>query len=540
MTYLTAIAIGPVQDFIAAARRCRDLWYGSHLLSEVSKATARELQRQGGTLVFPAPEEPDRDLADDSDFTVANKLLVRIESDDISAAVDRGRQAARSRLRCKANLTEMKLRGLAVDEETYWGQLDDLIEFYAAWTPLKNDYPGARARVEELLAARKTLRNFDFYKGSEGKWKSSLDGAREHVIQKRSKRLYESNLKDNEYLDAIGIVKRFGGGSSRFESTVDVAAVPFVKGVRISSAKRQTAFQDYLRFLRDHGLPPETYSLLYEHESRQIFEKEEAANEELTKIRAALGKPKPPYYALFLGDGDRMGRAISRIGMEDAHRRLSQALSGFAGQARRVIDEEYDGCPIYCGGDDVLALLPLDTAVGCANAVRELFRTRLKAYDVTFSAGLVIAHGLEQLSEVRAWAAAAEHTAKSEGGRDALCISAHPRSGPPITVHGKWDDMLRILDRIGSLESGVPQGFGHEMRDIAERLKGWENLDSVVPKLVLSAARKKECEDHLVGLVDSEARDRPAVERLYRLLMVARWFGRAKEEAKGDGGNNHH
>ena len=33
--YLLQIAIGPVQDFIAAARRTHDLWMGSRMLSEL-------------------------------------------------------------------------------------------------------------------------------------------------------------------------------------------------------------------------------------------------------------------------------------------------------------------------------------------------------------------------------------------------------------------------------------------------------------------------------------------------------------------------
>ena len=37
-TYLVNIAIGPVQEFIASARRSRDMWFGSWLLSELSKA----------------------------------------------------------------------------------------------------------------------------------------------------------------------------------------------------------------------------------------------------------------------------------------------------------------------------------------------------------------------------------------------------------------------------------------------------------------------------------------------------------------------
>ncbi|MBK8265600.1 MAG: hypothetical protein IPK80_30260 [Nannocystis sp.] len=40
MPALLILTLGPVQDFIAAARRCRDLWFGSWLLSERSKAGA--------------------------------------------------------------------------------------------------------------------------------------------------------------------------------------------------------------------------------------------------------------------------------------------------------------------------------------------------------------------------------------------------------------------------------------------------------------------------------------------------------------------
>ena len=42
-TYLYVLAVGPIQDFIAAARRTRDLWFGSHLLSEICKAAAKQI-----------------------------------------------------------------------------------------------------------------------------------------------------------------------------------------------------------------------------------------------------------------------------------------------------------------------------------------------------------------------------------------------------------------------------------------------------------------------------------------------------------------
>jgi CRISPR-associated protein Cmr2 len=541
MTYLVAIAIGPVQEFIAAARRCRDLWYGSQLLSEISKAAALELKQRGANLIFPAPENDD-DLQERSGFTVVNKLLASVETPDVEVLLREVRRAARARLKRASNLKDMKLRGMTVNEDLYQRQLGGILEFYSAWTPLTDNYHASRKRVEGLLAARKTLRDFPAYRGEAGKYKSSLDGARESVIEKRSNRLYSSNLKENEYLDAIGIVKRFGEGNQRFDSTVDVAAVPFVKSCENGSDKRKAVFRRYKRFVLDQGLLPETYSLLYEHESRQLFDDDEKADRELKDFRAALGKPNPPYYALLLGDGDRMGGAIGELKRPEEHQKFSRELSRFASAAQKMIDNrEYGGCSIYCGGDDVLALLPLHTALPCAQAVNELFRDSLKDYDVTFSAGLVVAHGLEPLNEVRNWAAEAEHTAKAAGGRDALCISVNPRSGAPISLYGKWDELtgpagllLKMVELYSRDNKAMPRGLGYELRDLVERLKGWPEIDSSLSQLVLAVAKKKECKDDALELIRAHAVNRASVERLYQSMMVARWFARAEREAKGD------
>ncbi len=76
--HLLAISVGPVQEFIAAARRTRDLWFGSYLLSEVSKAVARSVQDAGGTLIFP---HPDSDLKVGSKMNVANVIVAKIPAD---------------------------------------------------------------------------------------------------------------------------------------------------------------------------------------------------------------------------------------------------------------------------------------------------------------------------------------------------------------------------------------------------------------------------------------------------------------------------
>ncbi len=56
------------------------------------------------------------------------------------------------------------------------------------------------------------------------------------------------------------------------------------------------------------------------------------------------------------------------------HLQFSEALSNFALLCARPIVEAFDGRLIYAGGDDVVALLPADTALDCAEALRLAFQ----------------------------------------------------------------------------------------------------------------------------------------------------------------------
>ena len=79
---LLLVHVGPVQGFIASARRSRDLWFGSWMLSELSKTAARTIAARHGpdALIFPAPAEPAA-LEEKSSFKVANKILAYFDGD---------------------------------------------------------------------------------------------------------------------------------------------------------------------------------------------------------------------------------------------------------------------------------------------------------------------------------------------------------------------------------------------------------------------------------------------------------------------------
>ena len=79
MPTLLLFHVGPVQGFIVSARRSRDLWFGSWMLSELSKAAAHTIadRHDVASLIFPTAETLD-DLEPESNLIVANKILAYI------------------------------------------------------------------------------------------------------------------------------------------------------------------------------------------------------------------------------------------------------------------------------------------------------------------------------------------------------------------------------------------------------------------------------------------------------------------------------
>src|SRR5690606_9238274 len=107
VTHLVLAAIGPVQELIASARRCRDLWFGSWVLSELAKAAARgALEVQGpigarlDAVSFPGTQGLD-ELSPGSHTSVANELLLRVRGDGALAreVAEAGQWAMQERLR---------------------------------------------------------------------------------------------------------------------------------------------------------------------------------------------------------------------------------------------------------------------------------------------------------------------------------------------------------------------------------------------------------------------------------------------------------
>jgi len=515
--HLLALSIGPVQEFIAAARRTRDLWFGSFLLSELSKAAAKAIADKCAheALVFPGPKtaeelEPTPEEKDPP-LTVANVVVAKVPGDQQPAELVRAaREAVQARWRGFAEEARRVAPEL-VRNDAWDSQLGDVIEFYAAWVRLGNEareYKAARKRLMRLLDGRKRCRDFPQPGGETG------PGPRR-----------KARLRDGEQLDVVGLTKRLAHGRRPFVSVARVAADPWLRGVALqadSDSDVAAAFKklaeecrklgaevisrvDRDKF-RQYGSFPFDGTAVYRDRYPDIAKESGRNPDELKPLRSALdrlikargrgglgfGDPHP-YMALLAADGDRMGKVIAALDAPGKHREFSQQLAGFADSAKTIV-ERHSGACIYAGGDDVLALLPVDQCLDCARALHEEFSELLASVTAagsspTLSIGLAVGHFMEPLEDLRNYAREAEEAAKHatpgtdgsglDGERNGLAVFVHPRGGVPFGVREQWqedgDSLEKRLKAWARLfgEGVLPNKLPYEVREMAKHYTGW-------------------------------------------------------------------
>ncbi|MBE3518910.1 MAG: type III-B CRISPR-associated protein Cas10/Cmr2 [Firmicutes bacterium] len=514
-TKLVIFHIGPVQEFIATARRSRDLWFGSWMLSELAKAAALKIVKINGgdirCLVFPAPAGPE-DL-ESEEFNVANKIVALIKQDPRELA-DAVYNAILERLHKLRDEAYCQVKG-SFARDVAEKQVDDLIEFYWAASTLTgdSDYDLARKLAEAALSARKLTREFGPVSWGRSAPKCSLDGIRESVIpakahatedergenhDERLRRDY--GVRRGEHLCGVCLLKRHGRREAKehFLSTSHVAALPLLDRLQ---SKDVPLVKRYIEELKTLGIledalgtvqPPHPVfgsndgELLFEQRLREYFPEKEKFAKARQALRSflkdACGEREPlPYYALLLADGDYMGKVIDAQKTCEAHRNLSSCQSRFAREAKKIV-EKHNGSLVYSGGDDVLAFVPLHTVLDCARSLAETFGSLLRDFSVvqdnetitpTLSVGIAIAHHLAPLSDVIQLARDAERAAKSIKGKNALGITLSKRSGADRTVRGRWGELDRRLEWFAFLHQAdaLPDGAAYELRDLAMQFK---------------------------------------------------------------------
>jgi CRISPR-associated protein Cmr2 len=350
--------------------------------------------------------------------------------------------------------------------------------------------------------------------------------------QMRSSRLGTLDLGDDERLCAIALVKRMFPliaqetigtdlNAASWLSTPYIAAIPWLKRVcRDHSAAART----YLEAVKPHrkenrwrrenasGIAS-LESLLqadcgeflrldadFLHETALANNRDtplDVSGQEDDRVREELGvalrnlyeqvsgRPSS-FYAMLLMDGDSMGRLLSEARAslgDEGEQQVTRALGQFADKVSPTVSG-YDGVTVYCGGDDVFAMLPVGQALPCSLALSKLYRDcfaqacqKTFAEQATISAGIVYCPFRAPLREVSATAHhLLDHVAKDQTGRNSLAVAVLKSSGIACQWSAPWDHVQEneatILDRLverlggsGDRPGELSSGFLFQIRE---------------------------------------------------------------------------
>ncbi len=523
MSHLMIFSIGPVQDFIATARRSRDLWYGSWMLSELSKVAANKIVELTSfdNLIFPHPTN-EKLLEPTSDFNAPNKIVAVVETDNPKQFAKDIKDATVNYLVEKlAQPTMDAIQSKTFNRTLADAQIKDLPELYWVSVPYNDrKYEVVREEAEALLIARKNTRDFNQITGENRNVpKSSLDGARESVIDedeypdrknsdpvkaRKIRKLYDNyHARQGERLSGVDLLKRLGARNDEpdFKSTSHMAAIPFLeKLVKVKGPGKDKKLLAEIR-----GVLPEDFKdidrtnevLVFEsrltdwvYDKTQLADLRKKVKDILDKEEYTGGKFSPnPYYALLRADGDNMGKVIDGQTEKRQHQELSEALSKFAREVKSIVNEQHNGLLIYSGGDDVLAYLPINQALSCAVALEKKFKNAFredstneespikifaedKTTSPTLSIGIVVAHHLDPLSDVLELARSAEKKAKQIEGKNGLAITLSKRSGTDRTIVGKFGDLHKRLNDMIDLTDKkiISGGTAYELQELGHTL----------------------------------------------------------------------
>ncbi len=483
--YLITLTFGPVQSFLAQARKTKDLWAGSDILSRICRETiAHALDNYQMKNHFPNMGTKPKSLP--------NRFSGIIETDNIQAA---GQDLKNKLDQSFKNKAKTVLHNDQQQTPEFMRQIDNLLDIHWAaveFNEAEDDFKTKFKQVNQLLAATKNARPFAQLNEKAGR-KCALSGERNALYyrpnSKGKKPAFLSptavqkdepgNLNPGEAIDVIGWIKRRWAGNCASAAFPSVAKIALGEALQNAKAKSSIAefkemfIQEHFdaQFLYEENLTDAILNRdqLLKHTFDQQRKEVRKARKRIEDALGAEGLFLQRHYALVMLDGDSMGKWVSgdflsedsAVTLQDYHAKIGEKMQQYITAVSDAFDDD-KGKLVYCGGDDVLGFINLKYFAEVLQELREKFPEFADsgtARQSTASAGVVIAHYKTPLSVVLKEARAAEKRAKSVEDKDSLAITALKHSGEVEKLTVPWTKELAdkskpwitdIIDQIAS------------------------------------------------------------------------------------------
>lgn len=491
MPELLAFTFGPVQSFVAQARRTRDLWAGSWLLAYLAECALAAAERAGAIARLPyrPPEVRGRVQAIEERRLfggLPNRFLV--EAPDPVAAAHAASAALADAWRRVAdavwNAFVAPVAELGQGTDAIWQrQVASLWE--VAWVVGEQHVLAARKRWRrhplpsepgDHCALVPELQELSGIVGDRAAQAAFWDALRQRLPS-------PYDLEPDERLSAVGLIKRlfpyvgheavgFDLGEARsWPSTSWLAASPWIERAYRAAPEALQRFVAAVRALPwPTGDPPTTGAaarrsddgelgaaasleggLWFEGTWRRPTTLGLPPDVELTSLQRAYREltkaagPPAPFLAVLRMDGDRLGELLAAHAQDpEARTTLSRLLHEFARAVPEVV-RRHGGYTVYAGGDDLLALLPAPSALACADELEVAYQRHLRPLATdrvrpSISGVVLYTPYREPLRTVVAEAYhLLDHEAKERAGRGALALARRFAAGGVRVWSAPWE-----------------------------------------------------------------------------------------------------
>lgn len=538
-THYFHFTLGPVQGFVSQARRTRDFWAGSFILSWLAAVAIQAVKHQDGDVEFPQPDPnymawligEGKKGTEPTQGSIPNRfkgLVAAVNPDTFKPeqVVDAVQEA------WKALATEVWAQDLGLGSntpaDTIWErQISRFWDMSWVITADKNDSsaldkrknwrsycppdePGVKCSMMdgwqelsgELSPNRADMNKFWKSVRENGRYGMKSDLAENEAlcaiafVKRRFSRHFHNLGKDKPYFMKQGWQLKGWKVPSAVPSVTYMAAVHWLEAaMKDAQPAKLHAFHDAAADLTDgeygewetrircldtlanekgfHRLRSLDGNVFFESalENTNIFESDAKAQKVLGALKdvcksADIAKPSP-FYAILLMDGDSLGSHMSKT---ELHYSITQGLADFTNGVPDIVKDN-NGFLIYAGGDDVLAILPLEDAIPCAAKLRTHYmscfdgiarpndKEARKVIPTTLSGAIEFAHIKTPLGKVLKDAHhLLDDAAKDGRGRDALAIRVWKPGGLQIEWAQPWEIAL-IPDKNQTYLEAIAESF---------------------------------------------------------------------------------
>ncbi len=277
-----------------------------------------------------------------------------------------------------------------------------------------------------------------------------------------------SELLDSERLCPVCMTRRF---ASHFHHALPQPLKEIFQNTVYADFFASEKSREYIAILSMDG---DEMGNLVKGKNKKYASWKEIMHSTVPAIIAELNRKNIP------GPWGNMEKILNKKRMifPSVHQFLSESLADFSLYTVPYVIKKYKGRILYAGGDDVIAALPVHTALQAAQEIRDFYRTAFAKINsdgtiepcvseytpakgerllthlgkaVTMSAAVVFAKHDEHAGELLSFARKmVDDEAKDNAGRDALAVVIKEGGGIKAKVTGKWvnSDGSRFINEL--------------------------------------------------------------------------------------------